>query len=83
MPSETHQNELKAHVFLKTLVLKCSSARQASLNRPLSPLTQPGFTLLGRAKRTLRRKLHLVGRLDRSVSGLSLLAFDPETAEAG
>eukprot|EP00434_Breviolum_minutum_P004262 symbB.v1.2.003757.t1/scaffold207.1/size268535/4 len=41
-----------------------------------------GFTLLGRAKRTLRRKLHLVGRLDRSVSGLSLLAFDPETAEA-
>ena len=41
-----------------------------------------GFTLLGRAKRTLRRKLHLVGRLERSVSGLSLLAFDPETAEA-
>lgn len=41
-----------------------------------------GSTLLGRAKRTLRRPLHLVGRLDRSVSGLSLLAFDPETAEA-
>ena len=41
-----------------------------------------GGTLLGRAKRTLRRPVHLVGRLDRSVSGLSLLAFDPETAEA-
>ena len=32
-----------------------------------------GLTLLGRAKHTLRRKCSLIGRLDRSVSGISLL----------
>ncbi|OLQ05569.1 Ribosomal large subunit pseudouridine synthase D [Symbiodinium microadriaticum] len=39
-----------------------------------------GLSLIGRAKTTLRQKLHLIGRLDRTVSGLSLLARDPETA---
>eukprot|EP00913_Durusdinium_trenchii_P002014 g1861.t1 len=43
---------------------------------------RPGLTLMGRAKRTFRRKLHLLGRLDRTVSGITLLAFDAETAEA-
>ena len=38
---------------------------------------------MGRAKRTFRRKLHLLGRLDRTVSGITLLAFDAETAEVG
>ncbi|CAK9001579.1 tRNA pseudouridine synthase C (tRNA pseudouridine(65) synthase) (tRNA pseudouridylate synthase C) (tRNA-uridine isomerase C) [Durusdinium trenchii] len=41
-----------------------------------------GLTLMGRAKRTFWRKLHLLGRLDRTVSGITLLAFDAETAEA-
>ena len=36
-----------------------------------------GLTLLGRAKHTLRRKCSLIGRLDRSVSGISLLAGSP------
>ncbi|CAJ1438631.1 unnamed protein product [Effrenium voratum] len=47
------------------------------------PKDREGMTLMGRAKKTLRRqRLHLVGRLDRSVSGVSLVAFDPDTAQA-
>ncbi|CAE8604885.1 unnamed protein product [Polarella glacialis] len=41
-----------------------------------------GVTLMRLLAQTFRRKVHLVHRLDRQVSGITLVAFDPETVTA-
>jgi len=89
-PKERHVDLMYPHLGSSKVAILARGENWAVVYNPAGTIAHPhefrswatANSLVQRLRRTFGRPVHLVHRLDRQVSGLSLVALDPQTCHA-